>query len=226
MNTERERILARIRSALGRGPLQSAERQAVEQRLHSRAPHPLPHWSGSNRDRFSQRLRAAAATLSEIDAIDALTGEVGRYLDEHGLPAALRLADEEELTTLPWGPVRTATGPSNGTDRVCLSLAFAGIAETGTLALLSSPRTPTTLNFLSEHHLVVLHEQRILRHPEELWSELRSRPAGLPRAVNLVTGPSRTADIEQTIQIGAHGPRHLHVILIRSAPDNRPEADS
>lgn len=226
MNTERERILARIRSALGRGPLQAAEREAVSERLHSRAPHPLPRWSEPAVDRFSRRALEAAATLATIDGIDALTREVADYLDAHDLPGALRIADEDELTGLQWGRLQTTVGASDGSDRVCLAPAFAGIAETGTLVLLSSRGSPTTLNFLAEHHLVVVHESRILPHPEDLWSELRELAGGLPRTVNLITGPSRTADIEQTIQIGAHGPRHLHVILIRSAPGSRPVADS
>jgi L-lactate dehydrogenase complex protein LldG len=40
----------------------------------------------------------------------------------------------------------------------------------------------------------------------------------LPRTVNLITGPSRTGDIEQRIQLGAHGPRRLHIVLVEDAP--------
>ena len=61
------------------------------------------------------------------------------------------------------------------------------------------------------------------RHPdadlgpyEDAWDRLRAAEGEgrLPRTVNFITGPSRTGDIEQTIQMGAHGPRRLHVILV------------
>lgn len=217
MNGERERILARIRGALGRGPLQAAEREIMAQRLHSRAPHPLPRWSGDDLARFRERAGTAAATLAEIDGLERLVPEVRRYLSGHGLPAKLRLADDPQLRGLPWGPIHVATGAGADADRVCLVPAYAGIAESGSVALLSSRVSPTTLNFLPEHHLVVLHAQRVLAHMEDLWRELRALPEGMPRTVNLITGPSRTADIEQTIQLGAHGPRHLHLILVHTA---------
>ncbi len=55
---------------------------------------------------------------------------------------------------------------------------------------------------------------QIVRHLEDLWAQLRARLDGMPRAVSLITGPSKTADVEQTMQYGAHGPRRLHVILV------------
>ncbi len=95
-----------------------------------------------------------------------------------------------------------------------MTAAFAGIAETGTLVLLSDAQSPTTLNFLPDVHVVVLRREQIVRRIEDVWQRLRDEVAGMPRTVNFITGPSRTADIEQTIQLGAHGPRSLHVILI------------
>jgi len=52
---------------------------------------------------------------------------------------------------------------------------------------------------------------------EDAWALLRAERCSLPRATNIITGPSRTADVEQTIQLGAHGPRRLHVLLMGSA---------
>ena len=99
-------------------------------------------------------------------------------------------------------------------DHVTVTRAFAGVAETGSLVLLSSPQSPTSLNFLPDVHVVVLARERIVRHLEDAWALLRSEVPAMPRTVNFITGPSRTADIEQTIQLGAHGPRGLHVILV------------
>ena len=95
-----------------------------------------------------------------------------------------------------------------------ISEAFAGIAETGTLAFLSTPQTPPCHVFLGEDHLVVLDTSRIIRHQEEVWQWLRTEYSTFPRALNLITGPSKTGDVEQTIEYGAHGPRRIHVFLI------------
>ena len=93
---------------------------------------------------------------------------------------------------------------------------FAAIAETGTLVLLSGAHSPTTLNFLPDVHIVIVRRQQIVTHIEDVWRRTRSELEEMPRTVNLITGPSRTADIEQTIQLGAHGPRSLHVIVVEN----------
>ncbi|MEZ5579927.1 MAG: LUD domain-containing protein [Candidatus Competibacteraceae bacterium] len=72
--------------------------------------------------------------------------------------------------------------------------------------LLSGPHSPpTTLNFLPDTHIVVLRADRIVGAYEDAWDLLRARGLGMPRTVNFITGPSRSADIEQTVQMGAHG---------------------
>jgi len=102
---------------------------------------------------------------------------------------------------------------TTGNDATVLTEAFAGVAETGSLVLLSSMNSPTSLNFLSDNYLCVLRRDHIVRHIEDVWDRIRQQVGTLPRAINFITGPSRTADVEQTIQLGAHGPRRLHVIL-------------
>ena len=87
------------------------------------------------------------------------------------------------------------------------------MAETGTLALMSGPDNPVTLTFLGETHFVALRSSDIVDGLEELWSGVRERGA-LPRTVNLVTGPSRSADIGQKLQLGAHGPVALHIFVV------------
>lgn len=105
---------------------------------------------------------------------------------------------------------------ARGEDRVALTPALAGVAETGTLVLESGADKPTALNFLPEHHVVALRASELVASPEDVWDRLREAASGgpLPRTVNLITGPSRTGDIELTIHLGAHGPRALHVLLI------------
>lgn len=105
---------------------------------------------------------------------------------------------------------------------VAVSHAYCAIADTGTLVLLSAPNHPTGLNFLPEHHVVLLDSNRIVEKKYDVWNLMRKEGSAAPftlppRAINLISGPSRTADIEQTIQLGAHGPRSLTVILVQQA---------
>ena len=106
-----------------------------------------------------------------------------------------------------------AAGRAEPDDLVSVTPALAGIAETGTLMAASGPDHPTTLNFLPAVHIVVLQADRVVGTYEEAWERLREAGA-LPRTVNLITGPSRTGDIEQTIFLHAHGPGRLHIVLV------------
>ncbi len=85
-----------------------------------------------------------------------------------------------------------------------------GIAETGSLVFISAPDR-TRASWLDLEVLdVELLEDRIVRDLEGLFALLQS---DMPSAVAIVTGPSRTADIEQTLVVGVHGPREVRVLL-------------
>ena len=108
-------------------------------------------------------------------------------------------------------------------DYVSVTPAFAGIAETGTLMVHSGATTPYTLNFLPETHIAVLGAEKIVGAYEDAWARLRTKlkAAGettLPRTVCLITGPSRTGDIEKKILLGMHGPPRLNIILVETDP--------
>jgi L-lactate dehydrogenase complex protein LldG len=129
------------------------------------------------------------------------------------------MAPDPGLDGIPWHSwplLRIRRGRAEAEDRVSLTPCHAAIAETGTLMLISGPQTPTTLNFLPETHIVLVRGDQVLATYEDGWDRLRAaETAGmLPRAVNFITGPSRTADIEQHIELGAHGPRRLHIVLV------------
>lgn len=166
---------------------------------------------------FVAMAEEAAATVARVDAAEAIPGEVIRYLRSQNLPMRIAMApdpdlrgaglDREELLSV-------REGPSDGTDETSVTGAFAGVAETGTLMLHSGPAGPTTLNFLPDDHIAVLRASRVVASYEEGWERLRAAGIAMPRTVNFITGPSRSADIEQTLQMGAHGPRRLHIVLI------------
>jgi len=94
-----------------------------------------------------------------------------------------------------------------------LSIAAAALAETGNLVMHSSGDSPAAFQFLCDHHCVLLKRSRIYRYYEDYWRVMGKDAAHL-RAINWICGPSRSADVEQTLQLGAHGPLSLHVIIL------------
>ena len=143
---------------------------------------------------------------------------VAAFLRGQNLPLAIRYGDDPRLAALPWeqaGTLEIRRGASGGNDLAAVSHAFGAVAETGTLVLVSGADNPTTLNFLPDAHIVVVSATDIASDFETVMARLRERfgAGALPRTVNMITGPSRSADIEQTLILGAHGPRKLHVIV-------------
>ena len=137
---------------------------------------------------------------------------VASFLDSENRGNIVTISPNSIFKALDWGKFETSFRAAKKEDTVSITLAYAGIAETGTVAMVSSPESPTTLNFLPEVSIVILPQSSLLNSMEDLWQ----RPGldNQPRALNFITGPSKTADIEQTIVYGAHGPRKFHVILV------------
>ncbi len=213
--SDREAILARI------GGVRSTARQSDDtnatMRLRERPVGPQPAGAGGARlQAFTNRLEAAAATWTHAADGRAVVEAVAIYLNEKGISGPPIAADHPALQALPWPDAqRPLVETARGDTPAALTLASLGIAETGSVVLCAGPQTPTRLNFLPDILICVLASGALVDHLEDAWAWLRAR-GPLPRAVNLVTGPSRTADVEQTIQLGAHGPRHLHVVLADS----------
>lgn len=162
---------------------------------------------------FIRRAEAAAAAVERLPNRDALPAAVAAQLKAVNAPARLRHAEHPLLKGLDWGALEVSAGPGRGEDAAALSVAECGIAETGTLMMLSGADSPTTLNFLPDLHMAVIAAGAILGGLEDAFARLRAQGAA-PRTVNFITGPSRSADIEQTLQLGAHGPRRLHVFIL------------
>lgn len=167
---------------------------------------------------FVEKAEGVQASVHMLASAADIPAAVAEYLRANNLPASIRFGTDDRLTSLDWGKtaVEVKRGPSDGHDLAALSHAEAGIAETGTLALLSGPENPTTLNFLPDHHLVVMKASDVTGDMESLWARIRKRygKGEMPRTLNFITGPSRSGDIEQTILLGAHGPRSLHILIV------------
>ena len=224
--TGRDAMLSRIRRSLDVTGTESARREAVGARLAAAPKGVIAPESKLDRAArvglFTEKAEAVKASVSRVANPAQVPAAVAEFLRRNNLPAAIRHGDDKRLANLPWRTtpqLAIATGKAAPDDRVGLSHAEAGVAESGSLMLASGPANPTTLNFLPENHIVVLAAGDIVPDYESGWERVRSRYPGplLPRAVNFITGPSRSADIEQTIQFGAHGPRRLHIILVESA---------
>ena len=169
---------------------------------------------------FVRNVEKEFGSVTRVPDMDAVPGAVTDYLAAQNLPGRVVMAPHPELQAIPWSArplLEIREGRAEATDAVSVQHGFAGIAETGTLMLPSSPERPVTLNLLADTEVVVLRAGAIVGAYEEGWDRLRAEVGGMPRNVMFITGPSRSADIEQTLELGAHGPRRLHVVLVEDA---------
>ena len=216
MSAARERILARIRQQSGRsGATGEADLDLVRQRIAAHECGPLPTMAWSDEaQRFRGRCEILQTSVVDIAALADLPGEVARYLAVNSLPP--RLVMWPEFASLDWvaAGIEAAARPAEDADLTGLTGCFCAVSETGTLMLLSGPATPKTPALLPETHIAVVRTSRIVRTMEDSLALLRAEVGEPPRAITYISGPSRTADIEQTIVIGAHGPYRVHAVLL------------
>jgi len=218
----RQAILGAIQRGLRRGPLPEDQAMALRARLAAHPRHLIPARSRVPRPEqvalFLRNLEKEFATSARVPAPEDVPAALAEYLAAQNLPSEFAMAPHPALQSLPWDSrplLRRREGRAEASDLVTVQHGFAGIAETGTLMLPGLAQTPTTLNLLADSAIVVLHASRIVGAYEDAFDLLRAEVGPmLPRNVMLVTGPSRSADIESTLELGAHGPRRLHVLLI------------
>ena len=215
MDKARDKIFQQINRASRQSASDKDRASLIEWRLAAADRALLPVLTQPVQEQFISKLEAASASVVCIQDISQLPEAVSEYLSLWHL--------ERKLVSSPAGILKQLTWPDGfeieyraaiSSDVTALSMAYAGIAETGSLVLCSSKETPTTLNFLPDNYICVLRRDEIYPYMEDIWALLRKDGNGPPRAINFITGPSRTADVEQTIQLGAHGPRRMHVIII------------
>ncbi|MGL6111353.1 MAG: LutC/YkgG family protein [Rubrivivax sp.] len=207
MSGSREQVLADIRKSLGR----STPRGAAIEPLPGSGPRPA--FDGDAVERFATKMLEKSATLVRIASLDAVGPEVQRFLATIG--AGPRLCVSKALHGIAWpGALEIDYRAAVREDATSVTPCFAAVAESGGIVTLSGPDTPSTLNFVPDNHIVVVHAAQVVRHFEDAWALWRASGRPIPRTINVISGPSRTADIEQTIQLGAHGPRRLHILLV------------
>jgi L-lactate dehydrogenase complex protein LldG len=202
-------------------------RKAGEGRI--KAPHPgratppkMGSLSGKKKiDRFVEQASQQYATVDTLSSLDDLPRYLTKWLRRQNLPQEVVIAPIlEHLDWQDTKSVTTRTGAATTADMVGVSMAYGAAAETGTVMMISGEQTPTTLNFVPDVEIIVLSKKDISAGMEGCWDQLRAykdKTGQMPRAVNYITGPSRTADVEATMVLGAHGPRRLHLLLIDEA---------
>tara|TARA_R110002020_G_scaffold136630_30_gene304967 strand:+ start:14947 stop:15618 length:672 start_codon:yes stop_codon:yes gene_type:complete len=219
----RDTVLGKIRASMRVSGPDTERRTTVAARLAEAPTGVIPARArlpkAGQLELFCAMASQFGATVTQVDDYKKVPAEISSYLRAHNLPAEIRMGADQRLQKAGWTSEKNLEvrhGASDGGDLAGVSHALAGIAETGTLALISGQDNPTTINFLPEHHIVVLKASDIRGDMESVWTMVRKTQGKgeMPRVVNLVTGPSRSGDIEQTILLGAHGPRALHIIVV------------
>ena len=216
----RAQILGSVTRSLSNAGLR--DKAAVEARMAAKASNLIPARSkGLDREGLSNlfvaKAEEAAASVDRVASLADVPEAVSRYLASNNLPSRIIQAPAFQMEGVDWShlpALEVKTGTPDGSEDTSLTPVLAAVAETATLMLTSDKTTPTGLNFLPENHVAVVYRSQIVGPLEEAWARLQEQSSEMPRTVNLITGPSRTGDIEQKIQMGAHGPRRLHIILI------------
>ena len=211
----RKAIFDRIRQAQGRpAEVAEEERAAVRDYLASHPVGPQPDVGSDLVARFTEQALRMSDTVDRVAANADVPAAVARYLDGEGI--ARKAIGWETLNGLAWGVagIEFEPRPPENPDKVGITGCFCAVAETGTLMLLSGPETFASASLLPETHIAIVEAGRIVAHMEDAFALARAERGELPRATNFISGPSRTADIEQTIVLGAHGPYRVHVILV------------
>ena len=228
MSDSRAEMLGRIRRSLKRGALDETTAAHLNARLKEHKRNLIPKRAAGLDHRGQVALFAAMAegvnaTLVRVPSAQDVPGAVADYLSRLNLPARLVMTPDPALADIPWASrpmLEIRKGRAEDGDAAGVTACFAAVAETGTLMLHSGPESPTRNNFLPDTHIAVLRASQVVASYEDGFDRLRQKFAkagggfSLPRTINFITGPSRTADIEQKLELGAHGPRRLHIILI------------
>ena len=194
--TARDDILSRIR----------ARRLKSAPRPQSYTP---PKPSADLAAQFAERATRLFAEVRVLDGESEIPSAVAELLRAHNLPAVVHLPGAEDFHLAKAGLSVEATPP--GPDDTALARAPLAIAETGTLVYPAAADRPASWHFRPGFEISVLRARDIVPHLETALSRI----GVLPHTINLVSGPSRTADIEQTLELGAHGPKALAILIIR-----------
>lgn len=209
----RNRILQNVRHGLGSSAAREVTRSDWTKTSHAPIPAMARRNSPERTTQFLNNFEEMHGTYSKLKSFDELPAMLSQQLRERNMAQSVRMGSEPDFSTLDWSNIEVSTGPGRLVEPATLTRAFCASSETGTLMLLSGTKNPVTLNFLGDTHFIALKSSEIEAGFEGMWSRWRAS-GHTPRTVNLITGPSRTADIEQSLELGAHGSLAVHLLLV------------
>jgi len=215
-------VLSRVRNALGKSSADPHALADAHRYIAAHAAGPRPRVGADRVAVFVKRATDMESTVDRIADRAAIPGAVARYLGALDLPDSLAAQRSlagvcwPEFADLDWKSAGLSIDPrpTRGDDRLGITGSFCAIAETGTLVFVTGAQTPTATALLPDTHVAVVAASRIVAGMEDAFALIRAELKVPPRAVNLISGPSRTGDIEQTIVLGAHGPYRLHILVL------------
>jgi L-lactate dehydrogenase complex protein LldG len=242
MTSSRDTVLGRVRQALGKTGTDAAAVADAQAYLDTHARGPAPAFDADRILRFIRRAGDMESTVARVSRRDEIPAAVAAYLDALELAPALvaplssQLSSQlgsqlssplisqashrgvcwPEFADLDWAQagLNVQARPTVGDDRLGITGVFCAIAETGTLVILSGADTPTATTLLPDTHVAIVSVNRIVDTMEDAFALVRKERGSVPRAINMISGPSRTGDIEQTIVLGAHGPFRVHILVV------------
>ncbi len=221
-SSARDSVLRRVRAALGKTGPDATELVQAQAYIDAHARGPVPALDGDRISRFIKRAADMESTVDRIARREDIPAAIARYLG--ALEFAPALASQKSLSGVSWPEfadldwtregLTVEARPTLGDDRLGITGVFCAIAETGTLVFVTGADTPTATTLLPDTHIAVVTAERIVNTMEDAFALVRRERGHLPRAINLISGPSRTGDIEQTIVLGAHGPFRVHILVM------------
>ena len=165
---------------------------------------------------FIAQATRSAAEVRRLGRLSDVPAAIAEALRARNMKAAVHLPENSPLRSLlPWenvpGLTRERTLP--GPDDAAVTLAPYAIAETGTLVYAAQRDAPASWHFRPGLEIAVVRKASIVADFESVLARVKNDGAW-PSTINLVTGPSRTGDIEQTLELGAHGPKAVVVLVV------------
>lgn len=229
--SSRERIMAKVRAGVAAGSpvvnegTETERRATVAARLADHQRHLVPERVAGKTPLqlaavLQRWIELAGGELLTVPTGAGVPAAISGFLRRHNLPQRIRIGADARLVGLPWSgevQLEIARGPADRADTTGITHALAAVAETGTLVVASGADNPVTLSFLPENNIVVVERHDIVGPLEDAVARLRaggSAAGGMPRTLNLISGPSRSADIGGIPVLGAHGPKRLCVIVV------------
>lgn len=177
----------------------------------------VPATASDRETRFREAAQNNNCSVEKLPNPQAIPRWLAAYVRQHKLVGHC-ISAHDRLRELPWHDhdLQCSNNLPGADGALALSWADCAIAESGTVLLAADASNPPALNFLPDHHIVVVQCGDVAASWDAAWQYCRKRwrATNWPRGLYFISGPSSTADVALTQVFGAHGPRHLTFLLL------------